>query len=114
MGLFTEERAKQLGAYIVETGATVRQAAQRFAVSKSTVHVDVTRRLRRLDPDLYACVRQVLDENKRERHLRGGQATKRKFASTCSQQSTVNSRQSTVAAEVDGRSKIARAQEMQR
>ena len=46
MGLFTEERAKQLGAYIVETGATVRQAAQRFAVSKSTVHVDVTRRLR--------------------------------------------------------------------
>ena len=112
MGLFTEERAKQLGAYIVETGATVRQAAQRLAVSKSTVHVDVTRRLRRLDPDLYACVRQVLDENKRERHLRGGQATKRKFASTCSQQSTVNSSCRSGRKKQD--SKIARAQEMQR
>ncbi len=90
MGLFTEERAKQLGAYIVETGATVRLAAQRFAVSKSTVHVDVTRRLRTLDPDLYDRVRRVLDENKRERHLRGGLATKRKFASADSLSATVS------------------------
>lgn len=94
MGLFTEERAKQLGAYIVETGATVRQAAQRFAVSKSTVHVDVTRRLRMLEPDLYDCVRKVLDENKRERHLRGGLATKRKFAQCESRQSTADSSRS--------------------
>ena len=79
MGLFVEERAKQLGNYIVETGATVRQAAQKFAVSKSTVHVDVTRRLRVVDPDLYDRVREVLDENKRERHLRGGMATREKF-----------------------------------
>ena len=93
MGLFTEERAKQLGAYIVETGATVRQAAQKFAVSKSTVHVDVTRRLRTLDRDLYDRVRRVLDENKRERHLRGGLATKRKFAQYEGQQATGNSRQ---------------------
>ena len=92
MGLFTEARAKQLGAYIVETGATVRQAAQKFAVSKSTVHVDVTRRLRTLDPDLYDRVRQVLDENKRERHLRGGQATKRKFAQRESQQTLADSK----------------------
>lgn len=100
MGLFTEERAKQLGAYIVETGATVRQAAQKFAVSKSTVHVDVTRRLRTLDHDLYDRVRQVLDENKRERHLRGGQATKRKFASAESLQSTVFSQQQSQTKEV--------------
>ena len=77
MGLFTEERAKQLGGYIAENGATVRQAAQRFGVSKSTVHVDVTRRLRYADRDLYE--RAVLDENKRERHLRGGIATKEKY-----------------------------------
>ncbi len=92
MGLFSEERAKQLGAYLVETGATVRQAAQKFAVSKSTVHVDVTRRLRKLHPDLYDRVRQVLDENKRERHLRGGLATKRKFAHSESHQSLSDSK----------------------
>lgn len=79
MGLFTEERAKQLGNYIAEQGATVRQAAKRFSVSKSTVHVDVTRRLRTADRDLYDRVRAVLDENKRERHLRGGIATKEKY-----------------------------------
>ena len=79
MGLFVEERAKLLGAYMVETGATVRQAAKRFAVSKSTVHMDVTRRLRSVDRDLYEQVRAVLDENKRERHIRGGIATKEKY-----------------------------------
>lgn len=79
MGLFTEERAKLLGTYIAQEGATVRQAAKRFSVSKSTVHVDVTRRLRAADRDLYDRVRAVLDENKRERHLRGGIATKEKY-----------------------------------
>ncbi len=80
MGLLVQERAKQLGSYIAQTGATVRQTAQFFAVSKSTVHVDVTRRLRRIDRDLYDRVRAVLDENKRERHIRGGNATKEKYA----------------------------------
>ena len=80
MGLFVQERAKLLGGYIAETGATVRRTAQVFAVSKSTVHADVTRRLRREDRDLYEKVRAVLDENKRERHIRGGNATKAKFA----------------------------------
>jgi len=79
MGLFLQERAKQLGTYIAQTGATVRQTAQFFAVSKSTVHADVTRRLRRIDRDLYEEVRAVLDENKRERHIRGGNATREKY-----------------------------------
>ena len=79
MGLFMQERAKLLGSYIAETKATVRQTARAFAVSKSTVHADVTRRLRRIDRDLYEQVRAVLDENKRERHIRGGNATKEKY-----------------------------------
>ena len=79
MGLFMQERAKLLGNYIAETKATVRQTAQAFAVSKSTVHADVTQRLRREDRDLYEQVRAVLDENKRERHIRGGHATKEKY-----------------------------------
>ncbi|MBR3095711.1 MAG: sporulation transcriptional regulator SpoIIID [Clostridia bacterium] len=80
MGFSVQERARLLGGYIAETGATVRQTAQVFAVSKSTVHADVTQRLRRADRDLYDRVRAVLDENKRERHIRGGNATKAKFA----------------------------------
>ena len=79
MGLFVQERAELLGSYIAETKATVRQTAQAFAVSKSTVHADVTRRLRCEDRDLYEQVRAVLDENKRERHIRGGNATKEKY-----------------------------------
>ena len=74
-----EERALTLGGYIAEEGATVRQAAQKFGVSKSTVHKDVTGRLRRLDPSLYRQVRVILDQNKSERHLRGGLATKEKY-----------------------------------
>ncbi len=70
----------QLGLYIAEEGATVRAAAQKFGVSKSTVHKDVTGRLRRLNPTLYQSVRAILDRNKSERHIRGGMATKRKYA----------------------------------
>lgn len=73
------ERARTLGVYIAEQGATVRQAAQKFGVSKSTVHKDVSQRLRRLDPPLYAQVRAILDINKSERHLRGGIATREKY-----------------------------------
>lgn len=76
-----EERAVRLGEYIVEHGATVRGAALVFGISKSTVHKDVTCRLRRQNPLLFRRVQGVLDRNKAERHLRGGAATRRKYAS---------------------------------
>lgn len=74
-----EERAVRLGEYIVATGATVRTAAERFGISKSTVHKDVTTRLRCQNQELFREVQQVLDRNKAERHLRGGAATKEKY-----------------------------------
>lgn len=73
------DRAIELGQYIVENGATVRAAAARFGVSKSTVHKDVSERLRKLNPPLAAAVALVLEKNKAERHLRGGLATRRKY-----------------------------------
>lgn len=83
-GLFlkglVEERAVELAEYIVENRATVRAAAKKFGVSKSTVHMDITQRLRRLNPTLYFEVREVLDINKAERHIRGGMATKEKYS----------------------------------
>ncbi len=75
-----EERAVRLAEYITENRATVRAAAKKFGVSKSTVHKDVTERLENVSPALYERVRALLDENKAERHIRGGQATKEKFA----------------------------------
>ncbi len=80
MKYLPEDRAKELATYIIETGCTVRQAAKHFGVSKSTVHTDVTSRLRKYEPDLYDRVRLVLDVNKEERHIRGGEATRQKFA----------------------------------
>ena len=74
-----EKRPLVLGRYIVEQGATVRDAAARFGVSKSTVHKDVTTVLRGLDAELFERVEGVLQKNKEERHLRGGEATKRKY-----------------------------------
>ena len=74
-----EERACDLAAYILENKATVRAAAARFGVSKSTVHKDLTERLPRLRPALYREVRRLLDRNKAERHIRGGLATRRKY-----------------------------------
>lgn len=74
-----DERAVTLARYIVKNSATVRSAAKANAVSKSTVHSDVTRRLKKIDGELYEKVRQVLDINKKERHLRGGMATKEKY-----------------------------------
>ena len=72
-------RVRELAAYIIENGATVRDAAGRFGVSKSTVHKDLTERLYDIDRGLYGRVRDVLDRNKAERHLRGGEATRRKY-----------------------------------
>lgn len=75
-----ERRAVLLGEYIVQNGATVRAAAAAFGYSKSTVHKDVTRRLRRISPSLFAQVGAVLARNKAERHLRGGAATREKYS----------------------------------
>ena len=74
-----DQRAVELAEYIIENKTTVRDAAKKFGVSKSTVFVDVSERLKRLNPGLYNDVRKVLDINKAERHIRGGMATKQKF-----------------------------------
>ncbi len=74
-----EERAVELAEYIVENKATVRAAAKEFGVSKSTVHMDVAQRLRGLNPRLYKEVREILDVNKAQRHIRGGMATREKY-----------------------------------
>lgn len=74
-----EAREIILGEYIIENDATVRDAAKQFKVSKSTVHKDVTERLRRSNPGLWKQVRKVLEKNKSERHIRGGLATRRKY-----------------------------------
>ncbi len=68
-----------LAQYIIEEEATVRQAAARFGISKSTVHKDVTERLRQLNRPLYLQVQAVLNKNKQERHIRGGLATREKY-----------------------------------
>ena len=74
-----EERAESLAAYIIENRATVRAAAKKFGVSKSTVHKDLKDRLPQFNQALYQRVREVLDENKAERHIRGGLATRKKY-----------------------------------
>ena len=74
-----EERSVELAQYIIESKDTVRGAAKKFGVSKSTVHKDVSERLKKINPSLAKEVRVVLDENKAERHIRGGMATKRKY-----------------------------------
>ena len=74
-----KERCVILGEFILDTGKTVREAAAHFGVSKSTVHKDVTEKLRKADNSLYYEVKKVLLKNKAERHLRGGMATKRKY-----------------------------------
>ena len=76
---YTDTRASQLGKYIVENQSTVRAAAKVFKISKSTVHKDVTERLKYSSPMLYLKVKEVLEKNKQERHIRGGMATKRKY-----------------------------------
>lgn len=74
-----EERAIELGEYILENNATVRAAARKFHVSKSTVHKDVSERLRTVNPQLYGQVRHILETNKAQRHIRGGLATRKKY-----------------------------------
>ena len=74
-----EERAERLALYILENRTTVRAAAQKFGISKSTVHKDVSERLPQINQRLAIKVREVLDKNKKERHIRGGLATKAKY-----------------------------------
>ena len=74
-----EERTILAAEYIIKNGATVRSAAKKFGVSKSTVHKDVSERLRHLNPELYSEVKAVLEKNKQERHIRGGLATREKY-----------------------------------
>ena len=74
-----ESRAVILGEYILDTGATVRATAKVFKISKSTVHKDVTERLSYDNPQLYKLVKEELEKNKQERHIRGGLATRRKY-----------------------------------
>lgn len=76
-----EERICEEAAYIVEHKATVREAAKALCIGKSTIHKDVTDRLKTVNPGLYRSVREVLNINKAERHLRGGKATHDKYAS---------------------------------
>ena len=74
-----EQRACELAVYMIETGATVRAAAAHFGISKSTVHKDLQHRLPQYNRTLYEQVRQVLDVNKQQRHIRGGMATRKKY-----------------------------------
>ena len=74
-----EQRSRRLAEYVIEHRGTVRAAARRFGVSKSTVHKDLRERLPLLDPALYCQVRVILEENKAQRHIRGGLATRRKY-----------------------------------
>lgn len=76
---YIEERAIEIGEYIIDKRATVRQTAKRFGVSKSTVHKDVTERLSQINPSLATEARKILDLNKSERHIRGGLATREKY-----------------------------------
>ncbi|MFY9176585.1 MAG: sporulation transcriptional regulator SpoIIID [Caldicoprobacterales bacterium] len=76
---YIEERVIEISNYIIETGATVREAAKVFKVSKSTVHKDVSERLLKINPTLWMEVKKVLEQNKAERHIRGGRATRNKY-----------------------------------
>ncbi len=80
MKSYIEQRAIEIGNYIIDNGATVRQTAKQFGVSKSTVHKDVTERMMQINPTLASQTRKILDINKSERHIRGGMATKEKYS----------------------------------
>ncbi len=74
-----QERCVSLAEYIIATKATVRNAGKVFGISKSTVHQDITTRLEKVNPELHRRVKAVLEQNKQERHIRGGMATKKKY-----------------------------------
>ncbi len=75
----SKERCVTLATYLIENKSTVRAVASKFSVSKSTVHKDITQSLKRVNKPLYLEARKILEQNKQERHIRGGEATKRKY-----------------------------------
>lgn len=77
--LHSTDRPEVLGEYVIETGSTVRAAASHFGISKSTVHKDLAYKLKKINPSLHDAVKEILDKNKSERHIRGGEATRRKY-----------------------------------
>ena len=79
-GIIIDERVLQFAHYIIDSKDTVRGTAKKFGISKSTVHKDVSERLKKINPSLAVQVRIILDENKAERHIRGGMATKLKYS----------------------------------
>ena len=74
-----KDRSEILAQYVIETGATVRACALRFGISKSTVHKDLSQKLRHINVGLYQEAKEILEKNKSERHIRGGEATRRKY-----------------------------------
>ena len=74
-----KERCVVLASYLVENQSTVRAVAARFGISKSTVHKDITQTLKKVNPSLYSEVQAILEKNKKDRHIRGGEATKNKY-----------------------------------
>lgn len=74
-----KSRCEILASYMIENNMTVRAVAKKFGISKSTVHKDITQALKRINPDLYCKIEKILEKNKRERHLRGGEATRQKY-----------------------------------
>ena len=83
------QRAVTLGRFILENKSTVRAAAKQFGISKSTVHKDVSERLKTEDPELYKLVKDVLEINKQERHIRGGLATREKYREIAKNRRTI-------------------------
>lgn len=79
MGLYGKERCERIAEYMIENGATVRQCATCFSISKSTVHKDLTGKLYYINRKLYEEAKKILEKNKSERHLRGGEATRQKY-----------------------------------
>ena len=73
------ERCELIAEYVIDTGATVRTSAKKFGISKSTVHKDLAYKLKYINPPLYKLVKEILELNKAERHLRGGEATRKKY-----------------------------------
>ena len=77
--LYGKERCEAFAEYVIENGATVRQTAAHFGISKSTVHKDISVKLKRVNKTKYTLVKSILEQNKSERHIRGGEATKKKY-----------------------------------
>ena len=77
--IYGKERAEIIAAYVIETGATVRAAALHFGISKSTIHKDLAHKLKYVNPGMFSEVKSVLDKNRLERHIRGGEATRQKY-----------------------------------